>query len=270
MSEDKYYFLNTLNLGILIINENREVVFANDWLASRVQDDLFKVGQPLILDSKKHSRVNEAIDKAIKNGMSSLLTHRLNGSPFNLSLGTFKTSYNLTISRFSKNGSKSIIIQFLDITQVKEREKYITDKQMLLDVHEQREIHQEKLNSFVEMTSRIAHEINNPLSILVTNTKLMKMMLEDRGILDDDFSELVNDADETVFRIEKLVRSVEDLAYVPKRSDFKKIMISEVVNNINSIFQPDFIEKKSTSKLKMKIRPLIKKSKLIMCSLTSY
>ncbi len=243
MSSSKYYFLNTLNLGILIINENREVIFVNNWLSSRVEDNTFKVGEPIEYDSKKSFRIEEAIDKAIKNGMSSLLTHRLNGSPFDLSLGTIKISYNLSVSRFSQNESKSVVIQFIDVTQVKEREKYITDKQMLIDVHEEREVHQEKLNSFIEMTSRIAHEINNPLAILATNTKLMKSMLEERGMLDEDFKEVVEDANETVFRIEKLVRSVEDLAYVPKNADFNPVKVKKLIDDVIKDFQDRFIEK---------------------------
>ena len=243
MSASKYYFLNALNLGILIVNENREVVFVNEWLSARARDGIFTVGEPLSYDSKKSYRIEEAIERAVDNGMSSLLTHRLNGSPFELSLGTIKVSYNLSISRFSKSDSKSVVIQFIDVTQVKEREKYLTDKQQLIDVHEEREIHQEKLNSFIEMTSRIAHEINNPLAILATNTKLMKSMLEERNLYNDDFKEVIDDADETLLRIEKLVRSVEDLAYIPKNSDFKPVKIRKIIDEVVENFQEDFISK---------------------------
>jgi len=251
MPDKKFYFLNTLNIGILIINDKREVVFCNDWLKMRSKDGRFVVGKPLEFDTKECMRFSESIDLAIKKGLSFIISNRLNKPPFDLSLGSVRLSYNLSISRVSNNndGNRSILIQFLDVSQVKEREKYLKDKQTLIDIHEEREIHQEKLNSFIEITSRIAHEINNPLAILDTNTKLMKSLLVERGQWDEDFKEIFVDANETVERIVRLLKSVEELSYMPKKEDFKSYLVKDLIEDIVGKVQDQLVSESIELKL---------------------
>lgn len=235
----RFYFLNTLNVGLLILNKEREVIFINDWLKDRLKEGSIEVGAPLEYDENDCGRFHDSLLMAIKHGRSVLLTTRLNRMPFDLFHGKIKLSYNLSISRASDSDleeSKSVVIQFLDVTQVKEREKYINDKQKVIDTQAERSIHQEKLSALGELTTSIAHEINNPLAILETNTKLLESMLEEKQVYDDNFKEVIGDAYETIRRIEKLVDSVKDLAYVPKSEDFEPDTLKNVIDPAKTVF----------------------------------
>lgn len=67
----------------------------------------------------------------------------------------------------------------------------------------------EKMQSLGQMAGGMAHEINNPLTIIRTKISLLKIKL-DRGEIQstEQYSRFLNDLDNSAYRIEKIVKSL--------------------------------------------------------------
>jgi len=251
MFSDKFYFLDSLNIGILILNNDRKIVFLNSWLKTRLKNSNYlTIGETLEVDEEKCKRFNDALSGAGNAGQSFFLTTRLNKSPIDLYHGKMNLSYNLCISRLTKNAHEkgNILIQFTDVTQVEEREKYLKEKQKEIDIQRSKSFYQERLASLGEMTSSIAHEINNPLAILEMNYKTFKKMLSKKGHLDDNFEEIFQEGHDVIKRISNLISSVRNLAHAPTEKDFCKEKVRSVLKSALVVF----MEKARSSGIELK------------------
>jgi len=84
----------------------------------------------------------------------------------------------------------------------------------------------EKMQSLGQMAGGMAHEINNPLTIIRTKISLLKIKL-DRGEIQstEQYSQFLDDLDNSAYRIEKIVKS---LLY------FSRGIRPELTENLNS------------------------------------
>ena len=91
-----------------------------------------------------------------------------------------------------------ILLIGLDITERKKNEEIIKMQQQQLFT-------QSQFSALGEMASGIAHEINNPLTIISASATLVSKSLE-QGSIDKEFvSELMGEVDHTVKRISKII-----------------------------------------------------------------
>lgn len=151
--------------------------------------------------------------------------------------GEFYWVYSNIIPLFNKKNKMFISIRF-DITSKKILEESLKEEQL-------KTMHLGKLTSIGEMSSNIAHEINNPLSVVlgridVIKHKLKKKLDLSEGSLDLDFEKLTF----SVNRISKIIKTLRDFS----RQDVEQEPPSNV--SINSIILPtlDLINEKAKNK----------------------
>ena len=236
------YFLDQLNIGVLVISGSYEISFCNRWLNNRiVNPDLYKKGVNIkeIFDINEYPRLLDAINEASKHSRSSLLSEKLNHIPFLLKTGNTYLSYNLCISPLTDacSDDKSVILQFLDVTKVKERENYLKKKQEEIDQQRQVSFSQERLASLGELTSSIAHEINNPLAILKTGNKAIKKILSKETIDKELAYSFIEENDKTIQRITELIGGIRNLSRKPSNDDFEDLSLGVIINDIKPVFK---------------------------------
>jgi signal transduction histidine kinase len=115
-------------------------------------------------------------------------------------------------------------------------------KEMLYEVEKLRKasFHNEKMASLGEMAGGIAHEINNPITIITGSTHLMKKMIE-KGINDPDkLLKQVEDINKTILRISKIVSGLKNLSRDSQEEEFSKCSLMDVVADALSVCSEKF------------------------------
>jgi len=83
-----------------------------------------------------------------------------------------------------------------------------------LDLEEQRSLafHSAKLASLGEMSAGIAHEINNPLTIITGSATRLRSVLKKSNVSDPEIFKYVDKINETIFRIASIVKSMRTIS----------------------------------------------------------
>lgn len=121
-------------------------------------------------------------------------------------------------------GEEQLFMMVQDITSLKEAEKSLQN-------HQAKMIQSSKLSSLGEMAGGIAHEINNPLAIILGKLdKLARVFQEDR-----DNEVLINQELEkirlTAIRIAKIIQSLRAFSRDGSTDPFESIEVSELIDN---------------------------------------
>lgn len=91
------------------------------------------------------------------------------------------------------------------------------------------------LSAIGEMAGNIAHEINNPLTIISSTAHLLKIMNE-RGDLTPEIQEKkLNTIQDTTIRVSKIVESLRVLSRDSSNDELERIPISIILNEITSV-----------------------------------
>ncbi|MBC7531441.1 MAG: GHKL domain-containing protein [Oligoflexus sp.] len=94
---------------------------------------------------------------------------------------------------------------------------------------------QNKLHALGEMAAGIAHEINNPLAILVGRTEQLRDIMGREGTIESKRESILLSMEKTLFRIQEAVLDLELIASSPAHEDMRKIPISRLVRRLNKV-----------------------------------
>lgn len=245
------HLLNSLNIGILIIDKESTVKFCNRWLEKRLGDGSpIKTGAALnkVFNLDEYSRLKNAIDQASKHARATLISEKLNPLPFKLLSGKTKLSYNLCVTPLTlkSEDDKSVMIQFLDVTQVKSRENYLKKKQEEMDKQREVSFNQERLASLGQLTSSIAHEINNPLMILQSGNYILSKQFKKEAIDIEKCEKIIRENEATIKRMTNLIDGIRNLSRSPSTDDFEMISLATIFDDLvpvfNNLFKGNNIE----------------------------
>ena len=108
-----------------------------------------------------------------------------------------------------------------------------TRKELENDLEEQRvmSFNTAKLVSLGEMSAGIAHEINNPLTIITGSAIRLRAKLKKLEIDDPMVSKHIATINETIFRIASIVKSMRTISRDGTNDEFSKIQVSELYND---------------------------------------
>ena len=129
---------------------------------------------------------------------------------------------NIRISPAEYPGKKVLLVTTSDITQRLETEQQL--------------IQASKMATLGEMASGVAHELNQPLSVIKTASSFsIKKLKKSEAIAADTLFNLVNKIDSNVDRATKIINHMRQFA---RKSDldFKKVQVNEVLERAFEIF----------------------------------
>jgi len=113
-------------------------------------------------------------------------------------------------------------------------------KGFLNNIEEQnkRKIQEEKLISIGTMSAAMAHEINNPLTILTGSVSILKRQIFKGDKVDlEKIEKHIKNLDSGIDRISKIVASVKSLSSDSQKLDIEKFKISDILENALVLFQ---------------------------------
>lgn len=120
------------------------------------------------------------------------------------------------------NGEYAQIAITNDITEKVESEREIEHQKQAL-------IHSSRLASLGEMAGGIAHEINNPLGIIMGTAGHLKLHMRRQGIQDELLEEGFASIEDTVRRISSIIKGLRSFSRDASGEDFKTTSISSIV-----------------------------------------
>lgn len=132
------------------------------------------------------------------------------------------------------------------------------------ELEEQKKIAMEKSKMALlgEMASAIAHEINNPLTILDGNIFILRDMNKEKLLNEEILDGKLEVMQQTVLRVEKIIKSLRFISRDAGQHEFEKVNFSEIINNTLVLCQGklkakdvEFKINKNFTDLEMKCNP---------------
>lgn len=121
-----------------------------------------------------------------------------------------------------------------------EKENKITEQEKKIEMQKMSAITSSKMAALGEMAGGIAHEINNPLTVIHTKTKIMEKMIE-RGIPDSEmFLKNTKSIIGTVDRISNVIQGLKDISKDASNEEKKDTVIKDLLGNILNLCEEKF------------------------------
>lgn len=230
---------NSLSIGIIILDIDFNIFFTNQWVLQRFHSSVpLEVGTPIWAIAKSDERFLHALNSARDQGRSALISCKLNKLPFSLIYGGIDLNFNLVVSRVEddKEGFQ-ILVQIIDVTQIKHREEFLKDKQKELDSSRAKSFNHQRLVSLGELSTSIAHEINNPLAILHMNNRILEKTLNSAKVMSPKIQGIIDEEKDTINRINSLIVSIKNLARNGEGEKFTKVTLKTVLEDVLPVLQ---------------------------------
>jgi two-component system, NtrC family, sensor kinase len=137
---------------------------------------------------------------------------------------------------FDENGEVVQMIEYsIDITARKQAEEKLKAAYELLKQTQSQLIQSAKMASLGLLAGGVAHEVNNPLTGVLNNAQLLKMMLEQKNeIPPSDLMEYLEVITESAMRCKSIVSSLLDFAHVSKNT-YVPLSINELVEKVENL-----------------------------------
>ena len=124
-----------------------------------------------------------------------------------------------------KSTPVATIVTIEDVTEVREAKKVIDEQRESLVVAS-------GLTSLGEMAGGIAHEINNPLAIIIGRIGLLKRLLADGKGTSAEAIDMMTAIEATTYRISRIVKSMKALSRNRSSDDFTISEIAKIVEDV--------------------------------------
>jgi signal transduction histidine kinase len=96
-----------------------------------------------------------------------------------------------------------------------------------------------KMAALGQLLSSVAHEINNPLTGVLNNVQLVRMMAEEKKEFNlENFKELLNIIEESALKCTKITRSLLDFSHASKGT-FQPISLNEAVEKVAGLIEQE-------------------------------
>lgn len=213
LSEDGFFDCNYKTLKMFGLYSKEEFI-------SLMPEDFSPEFQPDGSDSLSKSR--EHIRRAFENGVNQFewIHCKKNGKLF---------PAEIILTAFDYDGKKVLQACLRDITERKQAEAIVISQREKL-------VASAKMSSLGEMAGGIAHEINNPLTIIIGKTSLLKRRLEfDHNAVDVDklthsISDELTNIQVTAKRIGSIIRGLRSFSRNAENDLMEKVEVSTLIN----------------------------------------
>lgn len=154
----------------------------------------------------------------------------------------------LTVSKI--HGPQGEVTGYLSImenvTQLREKELLLAEQEEQLQISS-------RLASLGEMAAGIAHEINNPLTVIAGHASIIRRTLSQRHQGDEDLIKKVDSIESMVQRIAKIIKGLKFYAREPDDAELELVNFQVLMDDTLSFCEERF--KKEGVELKLEIEP---------------
>ncbi|THB72848.1 MAG: diguanylate cyclase [Desulfobacteraceae bacterium] len=237
---EQFQVLDDVPIGICVIDHDYSVVFWNDCIASWTKKDKSEIiGKHLgdIFDHFKLKQYTSRIDPILSGGPPSIFSSQLHGQlfPSILPNGKFRI-LQTTVTHVPKPDSDQFYALFAvkDFTDLSNRIMEYRNMQKKAEselehrkaveaelrtaneeiIEQQKEaIEEERLKVLLQMAGATAHELNQPLMILLGNIELLEMCKDDP----EKFKAHISNINEAGKRISSIIKKIQRVKSVIKK-----------------------------------------------------
>jgi len=131
-----YAILSSCNMGVIVVDVQKKIVIWNRWMETHANiSEAHACGKTLeaLYPALENTRVIQTIDVALKQGMSSILSHSLNSTPFELyfpyhinpTQDNPRLQQTTMIIPINFNEERYCLVQIMDVSHVVKREQLL-------------------------------------------------------------------------------------------------------------------------------------------------
>jgi signal transduction histidine kinase len=131
--------------------------------------------------------------------------------------------------RFFFFTSPLIIVTFIVYQKLTEREKF----KEAVEENQRKTLGEVKMVTLGEMSAQIAHELNNPLTLLDAQAYRLNKQLGN----DPLYTKQIEDIRKTIARMSNVVRDIHALSTKTKKENFELSSVSEILTEIHSLYE---------------------------------
>lgn len=143
--------------------------------------------------------------------------------------------FQVTHSGLMYQGRKAILEIFQDITERKIQEQELREAGERLKAAHGQLVQSAKMASIGQLAGGVAHEINNPLTGILNNVQLIKMLMKNKdGFSPGEFTDTIDMIEESALRCAGITRSLLDFSYSGK-TNFCPLSLNELVEKVFSL-----------------------------------
>jgi len=134
----------------------------------------------------------------------------------------------------------------------KNLELIVKKRTLELDNERAKTIHDSKLKALGVLAGGVAHEINNPLSIINLNTSLLRRLIISHNITDPKFEKITDDIAKTVNKISAIIKALKNISRDSSNDQLEEVNIEKLIDEVVDLASINFnlsvikIEKIST------------------------
>lgn len=111
----------------------------------------------------------------------------------------------------------------------------LVKRNTIIEQQKQSLVHSSRLAALGEMAGGVAHEINNPLAVILLRCCQLEQLKSTNKLDDQTFDKFFHQMKSGVDRISKIVQSLKIIARDPQRDPFEKTKISEILQTLEDL-----------------------------------
>jgi len=122
----------------------------------------------------------------------------------------------------------------------KNLEKIVEDRTHELDQERAKNIHDSKLKALGVLAGGVAHEINNPLTIISLQAYVLKGLLNKNNIKDEKFYYACEQISSTVTRISDIIKSLKNISRDSSLDQIELVVIDKLIEEVINLAKINF------------------------------